>query len=273
MGRERFLIRCVILDLDGTVLESREGRSEIAAPIIAALNLMARRGIGWATNSGRDYEDQCRIVEQAVEQGLEHLPDAIMCNEVYIRPFRGQPLPAWEAWNAATKVFLSQFHPRIQRLLENHWEELQKRYQPLQVVREEGATTFLIADEGEKVARFVAELERLVQCDPEAVVLRNGGWVAVLPRGLGKGVVMGTYMRSRYLEADEVLAIGDQLNDISMLDGRTAMAVACPADAAEEVKEVVRQAGGLVSQQPGYRGVLDALAYFCGVELEKIPAA
>ena len=60
----------------------------------------------------------------------------------------------------------------------------------------------------------------------------------------------------------EVLAIGDHLNDIPMLDGSAAAMVACPANAVDEVKEAVAGAGGYISPFPWGEGVADAIRHF-----------
>jgi len=259
------VIRCVIIDLDGTVLSPGAEGAVIAAEAIEALNELGRRGMMWATNSGRDYEDQRRIIEEAVGRGLRALPDAIMANEVYIHSFRGEPPPAWRAWNAAARASLRGFHPRIQQRLSPALAGLRENYRLEHIAMDAEATAFLVAGEGDMPRRFAAELQRILEAEEDAVVLRNSGWVAVLPRHLGKGAVTGAYLRSRWLEAHQALAIGDQLNDLSMLDGRVTAAVGCPGDAAEEVKAAVRRAGGVVASQPGYRGTLEILEKVCGI--------
>ncbi|HIE10150.1 MAG TPA: hypothetical protein EYP62_00875 [Kiritimatiellae bacterium] len=233
--------------------------------MIAALNALGRRGITWCTNSGRNFEDQAEILRRAVADGLQAVPDAVMFNEAYIRSFDGDELPAWRAWNAAARQSLREFQPRVQAVLRRRLDQWGSAYRILRAVLEEDATAFLVSNEGDLAARFAAELSAALVSVPGAVVLRNGGWVAVLPSHLGKGWVLAAYMRSRSLEPDEVLAIGDQLNDISMLNGRVTDAIGCPSDAAAEVKSVVMRAGGIVAARPGYLGTLELLERFCGI--------
>ncbi len=262
--RRQRRIRCVVIDLDGTMLVPAGDAVRIPHQMITALNELGRRGVVWCTNSGRDFEDQAAILRRAVEEGLQAVPDAIMFNEAYVRPLQGRGLPAWRAWNAAARQSLREFQPRVQAALRGKLDRWRSSYQILREVLEEETTAFLVPKEGEMAARFAAELSVVLRSVMEAVVLRNGGWVAVLPSHLGKGQVLATYMRSRFLESDEVLAIGDQLNDISMLNGEVADAVGCPSDAAAEVKSAVLDAGGTVAAQPGYLGTLELLERYCG---------
>ncbi len=45
-----------------------------------------------------------------------------------------------------------------------------------------------------------------------------------------------------------LIAIGDGINDITMLNGGVTKCVGCPANAAPEVIQAVRKAGGIVSE-------------------------
>jgi hypothetical protein len=47
-----------------------------------------------------------------------------------------------------------------------------------------------------------------------------------------------------------------------MLDGKYARLVACPANSVDEVKAVVRQAGGYVASASCGAGVVEALGHF-----------
>ncbi len=60
------------------------------------------------------------------------------------------------------------------------------------------------------------------------------------------------------------MAAGDHYNDLSMLDGVYAAMPACPANAIDAVKAVVRKAGGFVSLHGHADGIADAIAYFEG---------
>jgi HAD superfamily hydrolase (TIGR01484 family) len=58
---------------------------------------------------------------------------------------------------------------------------------------------------------------------------------------------------------DEVLAIGDSLNDVSMLDGRYGLRSAAVANADPVVKKAVERSGGLIAENPGGDGVAEII--------------
>jgi hydroxymethylpyrimidine pyrophosphatase-like HAD family hydrolase len=69
-------------------------------------------------------------------------------------------------------------------------------------------------------------------------------------------------MQRMQLRPSEVLAVGDQFNDLTMLDGRSALHVGCPRDAQPEVCTLVRRAGGVVASEPGPAGTVQVLRCF-----------
>jgi len=87
-------------------------------------------------------------------------------------------------------------------------------------------------------------------------------WMRFTHREIHKGSSLAELARLLEIPRSDVLAIGDHHNDIPMLDGSAAAMVACPANAVDEVKEVVRSAGGYVSPFAWGEGVADAIRHF-----------
>ncbi len=61
------------------------------------------------------------------------------------------------------------------------------------------------------------------------------------------------------IPSDRVIAIGDGINDITMLNGAVTKFVGCPANASPEVIQAVRNAGGIVSDAHEAAGALDII--------------
>jgi hydroxymethylpyrimidine pyrophosphatase-like HAD family hydrolase len=89
-------------------------------------------------------------------------------------------------------------------------------------------------------------------------------WMRFTHCEIHKGSSLSELARLLDIPRGEVLAIGDHLNDIPMLDGSAAAMVACPANAVAEVKDVVKKAGGYVSPFAWGEGVADAIRHFSG---------
>jgi hypothetical protein len=74
--------------------------------------------------------------------------------------------------------------------------------------------------------------------------------------------------------AQQVLAIGDGHNDISMLDPEVAAMIGCPLNAAPEIVQTVNRLGGHIAQAHTLNGVLDVIqAYQTDSVRSEIPVS
>ena len=64
------------------------------------------------------------------------------------------------------------------------------------------------------------------------------------------------------IPADSVFAAGDHFNDISMLDGSYAKMIACPANAIDPVKELVRCSQGYIAERCWADGIAEAVEFY-----------
>jgi hydroxymethylpyrimidine pyrophosphatase-like HAD family hydrolase len=60
---------------------------------------------------------------------------------------------------------------------------------------------------------------------------------------------------------ERVMAIGDSLNDMDMLNGEHGFFPVAVANAEAEIKVAVQKAGGLVTRSPTSDGVAEAIAW------------
>jgi hydroxymethylpyrimidine pyrophosphatase-like HAD family hydrolase len=73
---------------------------------------------------------------------------------------------------------------------------------------------------------------------------------------------LGELCRLEEIATEDVLAAGDHYNDLAMLDGTYAKNTACPGNAIEPVKELVRRTQGYVAGKCWADGVAEALAFY-----------
>ena len=64
------------------------------------------------------------------------------------------------------------------------------------------------------------------------------------------------------IEPAQILAVGDNYNDISMLQPEVCEACGCPANALAEVKKYVESRGGKVASNPGSVGVMEVMKHY-----------
>ena len=90
-------------------------------------------------------------------------------------------------------------------------------------------------------------------------VQRNGWGVGLSDARVGKGICLRRIARKMGLKPEEVIAIGDSNNDMPMLDGRMGFFSTCPANADEEILELVRRNGGIVAERNYGMGVAEIM--------------
>lgn len=253
-------VRLVCLDFDGTIMVYDDPPSGHFHPdVIALLNELEGRGVDWCTNSGRDLQDQGRVIELAVDRGLTHKPVALICSEsmVYLRS-NGSFHPL-EPWNSIVQQDLAHFHRRVQERLQPLMPGLYRSYGMLPSYIGEHYTAFALPDKDGLPQRFHLEISEILADIPKTMVTRNGGWVAILTEDLGKGNALRQFASAQGYRPEEILAVGDQFNDLNMLDGQAAGHVGCPANSIPEVVATVRLAGGHVASAVGPHGTIEVI--------------
>jgi hydroxymethylpyrimidine pyrophosphatase-like HAD family hydrolase len=276
-------IRLVAMDLDGTILE--RGRS-LAPALVAVLRTLARRGVRCATATGRPLPFQLELFERHDLGTAAGTPAALMVDEREIFLLAGtaadgaaaatggpamggyQPLGAW---NSAVRRRWQALHGRAMDWLEQARGEANRQgWQPWRHLSDDDAAArglptleFDYPDQAAAISDWLAG--GLAAQAPELACNRNVRLLQVHDAQVGKGLVLAELARHWGFAPRQVLAIGDSLNDASMLDGRLGFQVATVGNADERISSMVRQAGGYVAAESLGDGVIEILrAYHVG---------
>ena len=225
---------------------------------IETLNDLEGQGIAWCSNSGRSFRNQQEIVERATARGLKHKPTALLCSEFLIYPKRNGSYASSEPWNTTFLQTMKQLQNEITSLIENKYAHWIHEYE-FQTYFTDEYTAFNVPQIHERPARMEQSIRAALSDRPDILITRNGGWVSVLPTGTGKGNLLTEYINNSPYTADDILAIGDHLNDITMLDGRIVRHVGCPGDAHEMIKRLVTMANGFVATASGPQGTVEII--------------
>jgi Cof subfamily protein (haloacid dehalogenase superfamily) len=238
-------IQLIAIDIDGTLLPSTGLR--ISSRNCAALRAAEAAGIEIVIATGRRQAYAMPLIAQV---GLDENSVMISSNGAVVRGFGGELLdrrflPLETARRLAvalrgygTMVFtfdregagalviedLKQLHARIDR-----WVEANRPYlveiQPIErafEVGEEPIQGMLCGTVEEMAAAekalLLSEVAGQIATHRTEYASRNLSILDLLPPGCSKGAALDCLARIRGLERDQIMAIGDNLNDLEMLD-------------------------------------------------------
>jgi Cof subfamily protein (haloacid dehalogenase superfamily) len=261
-------IQLIAIDIDGTLMPSTGLR--ISARNCAALQAAEAAGIEIVIATGRRQAYAMPLIAQV---GLDENSVMISSNGAVVRGFDGQlldrrflPVETARQLCAAlrghgTMVFtfdregtgalviesLQQLHARIDR-----WVEANRPYltevQPIERAFDAGEEPIQGMVCG-TVAEMIAAEKQLLFSDVAGQIAmhrteyaaRNLSILDLLPPGCSKGAALDSLARIRGLERDQIMAIGDNLNDLEMLEyaGRAVVM----ANASEDVLSLAMRRG------------------------------
>jgi len=251
-------IRLLSTDFDGTLI-GHEPDARTADALSSALQDLRRRGAVWAVNTGRQLWFALEGLEHA---HLPHDPEFVLSSEkdIYRRVGDGD----WEAfgeWNAHTERRTINLLESARHILDAI-SVMSSTDKNVEILYENGRVAGLMTADTGTMDRIVDKIRALAVDVPEFSFNRNMVWMRFTHRDIHKGSALAELARLLGIPREEVLAIGDHHNDIPMLDGSAATMVACPANAVDEVKDVVRAANGYISPFAWGEGVADAIRHF-----------
>ncbi|MSR64353.1 MAG: hypothetical protein EXS18_01050 [Verrucomicrobiae bacterium] len=252
------MIGLIATDFDGTIHHA-ESVPRIPQDLVNWLRFAQSSGTRWVICSGRQLNAE--FAEELRPLNGDPMPDFVVTveREIHVRN-NGWYSPD-EEWNARCASQHGELFALHRDLLDEvrDWLESKTR---AQVYADDWSPLNIIAStpvEADKIHRRMVEK---YQAAPDLLVVRNSVYFRHGHRGFTKGTALGEIARRLGLKKDIVFAAGDHHNDLTMLDGVHAGLVAAPANAIQEVKELVRQAGGYVAGQQFGLGTLEALRFY-----------
>ncbi len=246
------MIRLIVSDVEGCVIpgSGRPWDLEVLASL-ARYNRLARRAPGLPAltlASGRPVQ-----YLEALGHAID-LDRPVCCENGAIlffpREGRAELLvgPAQVRLMAQVRRFLAEHFGRDGRARVAVGKEVCVSLIPLG--GEETAAALLLEEARELIGA------RLGLGDGDLVFTRSAGAVDITPAGVDKGRGVRALAERLGVDPAEILAIGDSLNDLPLLE---AAGLACAPGNAEEA---VRRRAAYVSPEPFGRGILDVLRRF-----------
>ncbi|MGF1655795.1 MAG: HAD family hydrolase [Verrucomicrobiales bacterium] len=252
-------IKLLSTDFDGTLVD---WFGDVLFPdeLGALLAAYQQAGSKWVINTGRTLP----MVEDGLAQiGCPTRPDFVIASERELYAWDTQA-KAWvqpTAWNDQCLADLNLLYDRAASQIST-LVEVATGLEGTRVMWEDNRAAGLVAATEKQMDQIVQTLEKLRQQAPMLNAQRNSVYMRFCHSDYSKGSTLSELARHLNLSPEDIFAVGDHFNDISMLDGQHAHWAACPANAVPEVKAAVRRAQGYVAGQDCGLGVLEALDHF-----------
>jgi hydroxymethylpyrimidine pyrophosphatase-like HAD family hydrolase len=251
-------IRLLSTDFDGTLIAiGSQGRCP--PDFAAALDEHSRRGGFWAINTGRSLEhaiDGLRIFNAPLE------PDFLLTNEreIYRKTSEGRWMPHGD-WNSISRRRHGELFGEAHEMFA-FVERLAQESDQITVLYEHELPAGLVTGSEEMMEIVANNIRSEAKRIPDFSFQRNSIYLRFCHRDYHKGSALGELCRLEGIEAGAVFAAGDHFNDLSMLDGSFAKMTACPANAIDPVKQLVRRSQGYIAEKCWASGVAEALDYY-----------
>lgn len=254
-------IKLVSTDFDGTLFTEFEN-PPIPERFVALITKLQARGVKWVINTGRDMSS---LMETLARTKIPVQPDYLVLVEREVYQHDGVRYAPLEQWNAACQrdheTLFARVKPEVAELMS--W--VNARFQA--TVYEDAWSPFcLIAGNNRDADAIHARLDEFCLRFPELVVVRNDVYARFSHRNYNKGTALAEVTRRLNLSNENVLAAGDHLNDLPMLQTQYARYLVTPANAIPEVIQQVRSQGGWVSELMCGNGTCDGIERFIAVD-------
>ena len=252
-------IKLLSIDFDGTLV-SHVSEPVLDEPCLQLIRDLQSNGVLFSINTGRSVD--------LLESGLTDFefpmrPDFILTTEreVFRPGGNGETWEPFGDWNTRCARDHAELFSSAQSILAEVVDFVTQKTKAQLIYHTQGLEG-LRAESAEEMDRIVEFIERAGAKEPKFNYQRNTIYLRFCHADYHKGAALAELARLIDVPRENIFAAGDHHNDISMLNGEVAAMPACPANAIEEVKTAVRDAGGYVAQKQHGAGVREALEHF-----------
>jgi hydroxymethylpyrimidine pyrophosphatase-like HAD family hydrolase len=250
-------LRLLCTDFDGTIADG-EG-SPISPAFFERLAAWRQRGpLYWVINTGRTWDS---LHDELVRRRAPIWPDWVVAVEREIWLVRDRRGIGWFEWNRKCETLHTQLFQSVQpfwKLVEDYITKHTKA----RLVEDTGSPLAIIASCEEEADEITAFIAPLLKDWPMLVPVRNSIYFRFSHKFYHKGACLEAIANSIGVLPLQIMAVGDHLNDLPMLERRFAHHIACPGNAVDEVKTKIRAQGGYLATGEVGEGTIEAWSKF-----------
>ena len=251
----------IALDLDGTSVRY-EPCLEMEPRLISYLRSVREAGVRWVLNSDRYGKT---LIDIANRLSPEERPVAVLSMQrfIYFLNDENKYVPC-EEWNDKQIKKHQLLWDQISPLFDEWNQKVEAGFNPIDKVINDIVFAYMVPTESIEDLRQM--MRDFLAPFPEAQVSGNHDWTFMLHSSFSKASVLEAVADRLDVEQKNIIAVGDGLNDLSMLNGDVTARVGCPANASSEVVNTVKNAGGMVSSKESAAGTMEIIKHYLKME-------
>ena len=242
-------------DFDGTIHGGKQ-KPPITPQFLQQIEILRKKkNYLWGICTGRSL---MHLVE-GMSQGLTFLPDFVVAREREIHfPGRFHRFEPDFKWNkkcekAHQKLF-KKFRKEM-REIQNYVEEVVEG----QWIEAPGEPAGVILKHKDAMDDLLEEITRIAGHQPKLNYERNGVYLRFSHSDYSKGSALLEIAERWSITPTSIITGGDNFNDFSMLCRQVSENPVCPENAVPEVKNLVKEQGGVIGVGHASLGITDAL--------------
>lgn len=247
-------------DFDGTFIDPENSR-EIDTSLKTALNLAREKNAAIVINTGRSLID---ATEGIYKCGMKILPDYIIAleREIY-QPNRFKRWIDLGKWNAKCRKDHIKLLKKQRKFIETIRIYVEQETKARWVASQDEPAA-IIASSEEEMDSICSHLDvKITQRKPKYLAYeRNSIYLRFSHSEYNKGTAAIALGKMLEIPKEKTFVIGDNYNDLKMLNQEVAGMIACPQNSVPMVKEKVIGIGGYVATNSYGAGAAEALNHF-----------
>lgn len=259
---EIIMIKMIAMDFDWTIVDhSKQEQSEkVGREFIDAMNRFIKNGGHAGIVSGRVWWNfEFEMKAMGVDWG-NTFPDFLIAREAYIYHLKEHEYIEEKDYNTDMNARVMRFNRKIAHNIDSIMDLCEKEGINVTnfITYGDFATEIHVEKEdADKAMELVNNF--ITDRFSDGAVHRNGTAITVYYKPAGKGNTLLAASKIFGIKPCEILAIGDNYNDISMIDSKLGFIGACVGNADDNIKKIVKSGGGYVGEGIAFRGILDIL--------------
>ena len=216
--------------------------------------LRERQQMIWGICTGRSMMH----LMEGLSEGIPFLPDFAVTREreIFFPNRFGRFIPDRD-WNNKCEKDHASLFKKVRRELKavrKYVEEVAKG----QWVEEVGDPAGVVLPHEDEMEGLLEEMARLCKGCPHLGHERNSIYLRFSHTSYNKGAVLQEISQRVGVRPKQVIAGGDNFNDLSLLKPEVTSRPVCPGNAVQDVKKLVRDSGGVVGRSVASAGLVEA---------------